>query len=145
SAAAERNLRSEAKARGIDPARLVFADRVGLAAHLARHRLADLFLDTLPYTAHVTASDALWSGLPLVTCRGECFAGRVAASLLHAVGLSDLVTGTMDDYEALALQLARDPGRLTALRERLARNRLTHPLFDTNRFRRHLERAYETM
>lgn len=144
-AVAERNLRTEAAARGVDPRRLVFADRIPLEQHLARHRLADLFLDTLPYNAHTTASDALWAGLPVLTCQGRAFAGRVAASLLHAVGLPDLVTDNPQDYAALALQLATDATALGNLRDRLARNRQTHPLFDTDRSRRHLEAAYMTM
>jgi predicted O-linked N-acetylglucosamine transferase (SPINDLY family) len=143
--AAERNLRREAQERGIDPARLVFAARLGLEAHLARHRLADLFIDTLPYNAHTTASDALWTGLPLVTCRGRAFAGRVAASLLHAVGLPELVTTGLADYEALALRLAGDPALLATFRAKLAENRNTHALFDTERFRRHIEAAYLRM
>lgn len=142
---ARRNLQREAEARGVEPARLVFAPRVPHAEHLARHRLADLFLDTLPYNAHTSASDALWAGLPLLTCTGNAFAGRVAGSLLHAVGLPELVTYSLAEYEALALQLAANPARLSALRARLAANRLTAPLFDTDRFRRHLEAAYLRM
>jgi protein O-GlcNAc transferase len=144
-AIAERNLRSEAAARGVDPIRLVFADRVPLEQHLARHRLADLFLDTLPYNAHTTASDALWAGLPVLTHRGHAFAGRVAASLLNAVGLPELVTNDPQAYEALALRLATDATLLSSLRDRLGRNRLTHPLFDTNRSCRHIEAAYVTI
>jgi predicted O-linked N-acetylglucosamine transferase (SPINDLY family) len=143
--AAEANLRKEAAARSIDPDRLVFAQHVSLEDHLARHRLADLFLDTLPYNAHTTASDALWTGLPIVTCLGESFSGRVAASLLHAVGLSELVTTNLPDYEALALRLASDPASLKAVRKRLEANRSCFPLFDTDRFRRHIESAYTTM
>jgi len=143
--AAEVNLRKQAAARGVDPVRLVFAANLPLEDHLARHRLADLFLDTLPYGAHTTASDALWAGLPLVACRGEAFAGRVAASLLHSVGLPELVTSNLADYEALALRLARDPALLRGFRERLARNRLTSALFDTDGFRRQIEAAYLTM
>ena len=114
-AAGQRRRRSaicarEAAARGVDPARLVFAGRATLEDHLARHRLADLFLDTLPYNAHTTASDALWAGLPVVTCQGNAFAGRVAASLLNAVGLPELVTHNLADYEALALRLADRSG-----------------------------------
>ena len=139
------NLQREAEARGVEPARLVFAPRMPHAAHLARHRLADLFLDTLPYNAHTAASDALWAGLPLLTCTGNTFAGRVAGSLLHAIGLPELVTHSLADYEALALQLAANPARLSALRARLAVNRMTAPLFDTDRFRRHLEAAYLRM
>jgi predicted O-linked N-acetylglucosamine transferase (SPINDLY family) len=123
----------------------VFADRVPLEQHLARHRLADLFLDTLPYNAHTTASDALWAGLPVLTCQGHAFAGRVAASLLDAVGLPDLVTEDPQAYEALALRLATDATLLSGMRDQLAQNRLTHPLFDTDRSRRHIEAAYVTM
>src|SRR5947207_8229688 len=106
SAAAEENLCREAKARGVDPGRLVFAGRLNLDEHLARHHLADLFLDTLPCNAHTTASDALWAGLPVLTCQGHGFAGRVAASLLHAVGLPELVTRSLEEYEAKAVQFA---------------------------------------
>src|SRR5205814_3329585 len=108
-ATAASNLRKEAAARGVDPERLIFATRLPVAEHLARHRLADLFLDTLPYNAHTTASDALWAGLPVLTCRGSAFAARVAASLLGAVGLPELVTDNPADYESLALRLAFDP------------------------------------
>jgi predicted O-linked N-acetylglucosamine transferase (SPINDLY family) len=139
------NLRREAQSRGVDPARLVFARPADLPDHLARHRLADLFLDTLPYNAHTTASDSLWAGVPLVTCRGETFAGRVAASLLHAVGLPELVAENLEAYEALALSLATDPARLRAIRSRLEQQRLTLPLFDCDRFRRNIESAYATM
>ena len=142
---ARRNLQQSARASGADPGRLVFAERVPHADHLARHRLADLFLDNLPCNAHTTASDALWAGLPVLTCAGSTFAGRVAASLLLAVGLPELIAPNLQRYEALALELARDPARLAACRERLARNRLTHPLFDTALFCRHLEAAYQTM
>jgi predicted O-linked N-acetylglucosamine transferase (SPINDLY family) len=144
-AAAETNLRREAAARGIDPARLVFARRVPLEDHLARHRLADLFLDTLPYNAHTTASDALWVGLPVITCCGQSFAGRVAASLLRAIGMSDLVTDDLDEYERLALRIASEPSVLQELGERLRRNRLSQPLFDTDRYRKHIEAAYAQM
>ena len=143
--AAARNLKREAAIRGIAPERLIFAPRVDLDAHLARHRLADLFLDTLPYNAHTGASDALWAGLPLLTCEGTTFAGRVAASLLQAIGLPELITHAPDAYESLALKLARDPASLCALKAKLARHRDTHPLFDTLRFTRNLEAAYATM
>ena len=145
SAAAVRNLRHEAAKRGVAPERLVFAARTALDHHLARHRRADLFLDTLPYNAHTTASDALWAGLPVVTCLGASFAGRVAASLLDAVGLAPLITHSLADYEALALALANDPDRLAALKSHLARAPAALPLFDTDRFRRHIESAFETM
>jgi protein O-GlcNAc transferase len=145
SAAAVRNLRQNAAVRGVDQDRLVFAPRMRLDDHLARQRLAGLVLDTLPYNAHTTASDALWAGVPVVTCLGSTFVGRVAASLLNAVGLPELITGALAEYETLALQLARDPGLLTTLKAKLARNRQTFPLFDTDRLRRHIESAYQTM
>ena len=141
----EQNLAREAVARGVDPSRLVFAGREALDRHLARHRLADLFLDTLPYNAHTTASDALWAGLPLVTCPGRAFATRVAASLLYSIGLPELVTSSLEEYEALALRLATDPSLLQGLRDRLAANRLTYPLFNSDRYRRGIEAAYTTM
>ncbi len=141
----EDNLRREAANRGVDPDRLVFAERLDSARHLARHRLADLFLDTLPYNAHTTASDALWAGLPVLTCRGKSFPGRVAASLLNAMGLDDLVTDTLADYERLAIELARNAAHFRELRERTARNRLTSPLFDAARYCRHIEAAYKQM
>ena len=143
--AATANLKQAASERGIDPARLVFAPRAALPDHLARHRLADLFLDTLPYNAHTTASDALWAGLPVLTCRGSTFAGRVAASLLLAIGMPELVTDSLQEYEELAGDLARDPERLHSLRSTLQQNRFTHPLFDTDGFRRNIEKAYTTM
>ena len=141
----KKNLAREAAARGIAPERIVFAPKLPPPDHLARHRLADLFLDTLPYNAHTTASDALWAGLPLVTCVGRTFAGRVAGSLLRAIGLPELVTGSLEEYEVLALRLARDGDLLAALRARLARNKWTHPLFDTERFARNIEAAYRQM
>jgi predicted O-linked N-acetylglucosamine transferase (SPINDLY family) len=139
------NLRRAAVAHGIAAERLIFAPRKELPEHLARQRLADLFLDTVPVNAHTTASDALWAGLPLVTCLGSAFAGRVAASLLHAVGLPELVTANLAEYETLALRLATTPALLADIRARLAQQRNTHPLFDIARFRRHLESAYRTM
>jgi protein O-GlcNAc transferase len=142
---AMQNLRSEAEARGILPERLVFAPKLPLAEHLSRHRRADLFLDTLPYNAHTTASDALWAGVPIVTRLGETFAGRVAASLLKASGLPELITSSVEDYEALGLKLARDSSFLAGIKAKLARNRDTQPLFDTARFARHIEAAYTTM
>jgi predicted O-linked N-acetylglucosamine transferase (SPINDLY family) len=139
------NLRREAHNRGVAPDRLIFAPRVDPDDHLARHRLADLFLDTLPYNAHTTTSDALWTGLPVVTCLGAAFAGRVAASLLTAVGLGELVTRSLADYEALALGLARDPAALAAVKSKLAVNRLSAPLFGTAQSCRDIEAAYLTM
>jgi len=143
--AAKHNLAEAAAARGVDPARLIFAPRILPEAHLARHRLADLFLDTLPYNAHTTASDALWAGLPVLTCQGRQFDGRVAASLLETLGLPELVTHSLEDYEALALALAREPHRLASLRARLGERRLSSPLYDTQGFRRSLEAAYLRM
>jgi protein O-GlcNAc transferase len=145
SEAATRNLCNEARARGVDASRLVFAPKTQISKHLARHRLADVFLDNLPVNAHTAASDALWVGLPVLTCMGESFVGRVAASLLSAVGLPELVTRSLDEYEALALQLATDPARIASIRQKLKANRPTCPLFDTDRLRRDIERAYVTM
>ncbi len=145
-AMASKNLLREAVQRGIDAKRLVFAPKVPrLEDHLARYRLADLFLDTLPYNAQTTASDALWAGLPVITCLGTTFVGRVAASLLNAIGLPELITHSLTEYEALALELANHPAQLAEVRARLAQNRATYPLFDTDRFRRHIESAYLTM
>ncbi len=142
---AVRNLRREAERRGVAAHRIVFAPRLPPDEHLARHRLADLFVDTLPYNAHTTASDALWAGLPLVTVTGMTFAGRVATSLLRAAGLPELVNTSLADYEALALELAVSPDRLARLRERLAANRDRCALFSAERFCRHIESAYQTM
>ena len=139
------NLRREAEARGIDPARIVFADPLPNADHLARHRFADLFLDTAPCNAHTTASDALWAGLPVLTYLGETFAGRVAASLLASMGLDDLIAKDVDDYERIALSLAGDRSRLEAIRRKIFEVRDTCPLFDSTRYAKNLERAYETM
>ena len=144
-AKAAANLRREAEQRGVAPERVILAPKAEVADHLARLRLADLCLDTLPYNAHTTASDALWAGLPVLTCLGESFAGRVAASLLRAIGLDALITHTLGEYETLALRLARDPACLTTLKDRLIRNRDTCLLFDTQRATRHIEAAYLTM
>lgn len=140
-----RNLRKEAEARGISGDRLVFAKRMPLADHLARHRCAHLFLDTLPCNAHTTASDALWAGLPLLTLQGEAFQARVAASLLHAMGLSELVMHSQQEYEATAIALALNRTKLDAVRRKLTANRATSPLFNTGLFVRHIESAYESM
>ena len=144
-AIAAANLKREAEARGVAAERLIFAPRTTPDQHLARQRLADLFLDTLPYNAHTTASDALWMGLPLVTCPASTFAGRVAASLLNAIGMPELVTASLAEYETLALKLAREPATLAAIKAKLAANRDTHPMFDTARFAKLLESAYATM
>ena len=142
---AQANLQQELISNGIDPSRVVLAPFVEQPDHLARLRLADLFLDTLPYNAHTTASDALWAGVPVLTCLGSTFAGRVAGSLLQAVGLPELITNSLEEYETLAQKLASDPALLGPLRERLSQNRLSHPLFDTARLTRHIEAAYATM
>ena len=144
--AAMRNLRREAEARAVAPDRIVFAAHLPAAEdHLARLSLAGLFLDTLPYNAHSTACDALWAGLPVLTCKGESFAGRVGASLLQAAGLPELIAGSLADYEALALNLARDSGALAAIKAKLQQGRTSCALFDTAGFTRHLEAAYIAM
>jgi predicted O-linked N-acetylglucosamine transferase (SPINDLY family) len=145
SGAVEANLRREAHVRGIAPDRLIFAARLGYADYLRRYQLADLFLDTTPFNAGATASDALWAGLPLITCAGEAFAGRMAGSLLHAVGLPQLVAASLQDYERITLRLATDRAAIEALKAKLAQNRARCALFDTARFRRHVESAYHTM
>ena len=142
---AKENLKKEAIARGIDPDRLIFADRLAPSEHLARHQLADLFLDTSPYNAHTTASDALWSGLPILTLQGNAFAGRVAASLLRAVGLEELIANTEEEYVLLAIELASHPEKLKAIKERLANNRLVMPLFNSSLFTQQIEAAYQVM
>ena len=144
-ATASANLRREAEKAGVASRRLIFAPKMNVADHLARHKLADLFLDTLPCNAHTTASDALWAGLPVLTCPGKTFAGRVAASLLRAIGLDDLIARSLEEYEALALKLAHEPATITTLKERLARSRNTCPLFDTGRTTRQIEAAYTMM
>jgi protein O-GlcNAc transferase len=141
----KRNLRREAAARGVDPDRIIFAPPLETPIHLARQRAADLFLDTTPVNAHTTASDALWAGLPLLTLHGSTFAGRVAASLLHADGLPELIATTPAEYEAIAYRLATSPDEMSAIRAKVARNRDTCALFDTDRFRKHLEAAFVTM
>jgi protein O-GlcNAc transferase len=145
SEAARENLIKEAQARGIEPNRLTFAGEVPYAQHLARLTRADLFLDTFPYCAGTTASDALWAGLPIVTRCGESFASRMAGSLLRTSGVPELITHDNAEYEQLALRLAKDPETLRAIRHRIETGRTTNPLFDTKRFCRHLESAYITM
>jgi predicted O-linked N-acetylglucosamine transferase (SPINDLY family) len=140
------NIRKAALHSGISADRVIFAQRMPLPEdHLARLRLADLFLDTLPYNAHTTANDALWAGLPVLTCLGDSFAGRVAASLLTAIDLPELITTTLEDYVALAIALALDPQKLAKIKVKLAKNRFTTPLFDTQRFTKHIETAYGQM
>jgi predicted O-linked N-acetylglucosamine transferase (SPINDLY family) len=144
--AAQGNLRREAQARGVDPARLVFAERLTSSEqHLARQALADLFLDTLPYNAHSTGAAALWAGLPFITCVGPTMQSRIGASILRAAGVPELVTHSLEEYERLAARLAADPPALAAIRRKLQTNRLTCSLFDTDRFRRHIEAAYVCM
>jgi protein O-GlcNAc transferase len=141
----KQNLRAEAGKRGVDPTRLVFAPVVPSAEHLGRHRHADLFLDTLPCNAHTTASDALWTGLPVLTCSGDTFAGRVAGSLLMAAGAPELITRSLEEYEQMALALAREPPRLIALRRKLQENRDSSALFDLPKCTEHIEAAYARM
>jgi predicted O-linked N-acetylglucosamine transferase (SPINDLY family) len=139
------NLQAEAKSRGITPERLCFAPRSALATHLERMPLADLFLDTAPYNAHTTASDALWVGLPVLTCPGQTFASRVGASLVAAAGLPELIAPDWHSYEQSALTLARRPEMLRGLRQRLRTHRATCALFDTPRLAHALETAFEAM
>lgn len=143
--AAVANLRREARERGLDPARLIFASRMPVADHLARQRAADLFLDTLPCNAHATASDALWAGLPVLTCLGSTFSGRVAASLLRAVGLPELITRSLDQYVDHAIYFGSNSSELARIKNELAGNRLSTPLFETPLYTKHLESAYVEM
>jgi protein O-GlcNAc transferase len=140
-AEAKANLTREAQAAGIDPQRLIFAPRVGVSAHVARNAAADLFVDSYPYGAHTTANDALLAGLPVITCAGETLVSRIAGSQLHAIGLPELITTQLSDYEALALKLAREPELLQSYRQRLLANRHTQPLFDMARYARDFEDA----
>ena len=140
------NLRREALAFGVDPSRLIFAPKLPkLEDHLARYRLADLFLDSSPYNAHTTASDALWAGLPVLSCAGQTFASRVASSLLHAIKIPELSTNTIEDYEKVALNLATDAAKLAELRNRLVQNRHSAPLFDIESYTRGIELAFLQM
>ena len=139
---AEKNLLKEARSRGIDSKRLVFAERIAHPDYLARFRVADLFLDTFNYNAGATASNALWAGLPVLTKMGEGYVARMAGSLLNAIDLPELITTTEEAYESLALELATNPQKLQAIKAKLRANRDTKPLFDTARFTQHLEAAY---
>lgn len=140
------NLRRSAEQQGIDPNRLVFADRVPLIEdHLARYRVADVFIDTVPYNAHTTAADALWAGLPVVTCMGDAFPARVAGSLLHAAGMPELIAASLADYESLVVELVSNPGLLAATKAKLQRNQLTHPVFSPAKYCEGLEQAFLTM
>lgn len=142
---AAENLKKEVERRGVDSTRIVFAKRMPLQEHLARHRQANLFLDTLPCNAHTTASDALWTGLPVLTLMGESFASRVAASLLQAIELPELIAATLEEYEALAIEFGTNPQKLDAIKQRLLDKQLSAPLFDTPLFAKHLEAAYTQM
>jgi predicted O-linked N-acetylglucosamine transferase (SPINDLY family) len=139
----EENIKKEADKRGIDPNRIVFAGMVPMDEHLTRQRFADLFVDTFNYNAHATATEALWAGLPVVTKSGQGFAARVAGSLLNAVGLPELITDSENEYEALILNLATDKERLSRIKKKLAVNRLSEPLFDTEKYTIHLEAGYQ--
>jgi len=142
---AAENLRKEAQKRGVESSRLIFAKRMPMEEHLARHKCADLFLDTLPYNAHTTCSDALWAGLPVLTLIGKSFASRVAASLLNAIRLPELITNSEQEYEAKAIELALNSQKLKEVKEKLEKHKLTTPLFDTKLFAKHIEAAYEDM
>jgi predicted O-linked N-acetylglucosamine transferase (SPINDLY family) len=142
---AEENLRKVAEASGIDRVRLVFGGHIPAEEYLARYKACNLFLDTFPYNAGTTASDALWTGLPVLTLMGRSFASRVAASLLNAIGLPELITNTQEEYEALAIELANNPQKLADIKLKLANNRLTTPLFDTPLFTKKIESAYIKM
>ena len=139
---AVQNLKKEIQVRGIDPQRLVFAERMNLPEHLARHRVADLFIDTWPYSAHTTASDALWTGLPILTLIGESFASRVAASLLSAMGLPELITTTTEQFEALAIEFGKSPQKLQTIKNKIEFNRESAPLFDTPSYTKDIESVY---
>ena len=125
--------------------RIVFAEKIKMNEHLARQKVADLFIDTFPYTAHTTASDALWVGLPVLTRIGESFASRVSASLLHAIDMSELVTSSEKEYEDLAVELATNSEKLKEIKNKLKNNRNTKPLFNTQIFTRNIEKAYSLM
>ena len=142
---ARSNLINEALKRGVSSERLVFGEQLELDEYMARYQMCDLFLDTFPYNAGTTASDALWAGLPVLTMKGESFASRMAASLLTTIGLPELITSSQEQYEARAIELATNPDKLKAIKTKLKTNRLTTPLFDTPRFTKHLEDAYKKM
>ena len=139
------NLRKEALQRQIDPDRLIFGQRIAQDEYLARYRTADLFLDTYPFNGGTTVSDALWAGLPVLTRAGEAFASRMASSLLHAIGLPELITSTQEGYEAMAVALASNPDRLKKIRLSLQQNRHSSILFNTQMFAHHIEKAYSQM
>ena len=140
-----KNLQQEANKREVGSDRLIFAKPMVLENHLARHKIADLFLDTFPYTAHTTCSDALWAGLPVLTCSGESFASRVSASILNAIGLPELNARTHKEYEDMAIELANNPNRLKEIKNKLEKNKSEKPLFNTKLFTKHIESAYTEM
>jgi predicted O-linked N-acetylglucosamine transferase (SPINDLY family) len=140
---ARENIQVAAKKRGIDPERIIFSDRLSMEEHLARHSLADIFLDTFNFNAHTTACDALWAGLPIVTKIGKSFAARVAGSLLTAVGMTELITNSELEYEELILKLASKPKELKKIKQKLNKNLTLYPLFDTKKYTFNLEKAYE--
>jgi predicted O-linked N-acetylglucosamine transferase (SPINDLY family) len=142
---AQSNLQKVAASKGVDPRRLLFTPRMNYSTYLGSYRLADLFLDTFPFNAGTTASDALWAGLPVLTYSGKAFASRMAGSLLRAINLPGLVTHSLEEYQALAISLARNREALQDIKQALTLNRLTAPLFDTSLFSRHIEAAYEAM
>ena len=139
------NLKKEARKRGVDPNKIIFAERMAMPEHLARHKLADLFIDTFPYTAHTTCSDALWAGLPVITRIGESFASRVGASLLYAIGLEELITKTKTEYENLAIKLATESGILKNIKNKLEKNKIKKPLFNTQLYTSNIETAYKKL
>ena len=139
----QNNLRKEANKRNIEANRIIFAERLpSLSDHLSRHKAADLFIDTLPYNAHSTCSDALWSGLPVLTYAGKSFAGRVSASMLNAIGLSELITYSEKEYEDKAIKLATNPDLLKKVNNKLSKNRLKSPLFDTKLYAKNIESVF---
>ena len=137
------NLKKEANKRGINPDKIIFAKRMTISEHLARHKMADLFIDTFPYTAHTTCSDALWSGLPVITLMGQSFASRVSGSLLNAVGLNELITTTEKDYEDLIIRLATDSNQLKIIKNKLEKNKINQPIFNTKLYTKKIESAYK--
>ena len=136
------NLKKESQKRGVDPNRIIFAEKLSQPDHLARHKLADLFIDTFPYSAHTTCSDALWSGLPIITRMGESFASRVGGSILSAIGLKELITKTEKEYEDLAINLASNSKVLKNIKKKLIKNKTNKPLFDTKLYTSNIESAY---
>ena len=139
---AKKNIRIAAEKRGVDPSRIIFAEFLKMEDHLARYALADVFLDTFNFNGHTTAADALWAGTPLITKLGKSFAARVAGSLLTALGLTELITNTEKEYEALIIQLANNPLELEKIKEKLKKNLISNSLFDTEKYTFNLEKAY---